>query len=118
MRGQCRKNVSPPGFVCSRPSAQLLNQQGGLAAEHGMMPRMDPMNDTPERPPTRWGVFAQPDFRLLRVGETVSGLGNSITVVALPLTAVVALNAGSTATGLLTGAVWLPRLLMGLPVGA
>ncbi|WP_281399630.1 MFS transporter [Streptomyces flaveus] len=72
----------------------------------------------PDRPRTRWGVFARPDFRLLWVGETVSGLGNSITVVALPLIAVVALDAGSTAVGLLAGAVWLPWLLLGLPVGA
>ncbi|MER5219866.1 MFS transporter [Streptomyces flaveus] len=83
-----------------------------------MMPRVDPMNDMPDRPRTRWGVFARPDFRLLWVGETVSGLGNSITVVALPLIAVVALDTGSTAVGLLAGAVWLPWLLLGLPVGA
>ncbi|MFJ3440714.1 MFS transporter [Streptomyces sp. NPDC086081] len=57
-------------------------------------------------------------FRLLWVGETVSGLGNSVTVVALPLIAVVVLDAGSTAVGLLTAAVWLPWLLVGLPVGA
>ncbi|MFF7856976.1 MFS transporter [Streptomyces sp. NPDC007904] len=76
------------------------------------------MNDTPDRPRTRWGVFAQPDFRLLWTGETVSGLGNSITVVALPLIAVEVLDASSTAVGLLAGAVWLPWLLAGLPVGA
>ncbi|MGW0470874.1 MFS transporter [Streptomyces coeruleorubidus] len=58
------------------------------------------------------------DFRLLWTGETVSGLGNSITVVALPLIAVVELDAGSTAVGLIAAAVWLPWLLVGLPVGA
>ncbi|MFF6879869.1 MFS transporter [Streptomyces sp. NPDC012474] len=83
-----------------------------------MMPRVDARNDTSDRPRPRWGVFSQPDFRLLWVGETVSGLGNSITVVALPLIAVVGLDAGSTAVGLLTAAVWLPWLLVGLPVGA
>ncbi|MFF3326530.1 MFS transporter [Streptomyces sp. NPDC002889] len=76
------------------------------------------MNDTPDRPRTRWGVFTQPDFRLLWTGETVSGLGNSITVVALPLIAVEMLDASSTAVGLLAAAVWLPWLLVGLPVGA
>lgn len=83
-----------------------------------MTPRVDPMNDTHGRTRTRWGVLARPDFRLLWVGETVSGLGNSITVVALPLIAVVALNASSTAVGSLAAAVWLPWLLVGLPVGA
>ncbi|MFD5949832.1 MFS transporter [Streptomyces collinus] len=75
-------------------------------------------NDTSARPRPRRGVFSRPDFRLLWVGETVSGLGNSVTVVALPLIAVVGLDAGSTAVGLLTAAVWLPWLLVGLPVGA
>ncbi len=83
-----------------------------------MMPRVDPMNGTPDRPRSRWGVFARHDFRLLWLGETVSGLGNSITVVALPLIAVVVLDADSTAVGLIAAAVWLPWLLVGLPVGA
>ncbi|MFF8392569.1 MFS transporter [Streptomyces sp. NPDC016172] len=48
----------------------------------------------------------------------MSGLGNSMTAVALPLIAVQALDAGSTAVGLLAAAVWLPWLLLGLPVGA
>ncbi|MEU2750596.1 MFS transporter [Streptomyces collinus] len=79
---------------------------------------MNQRNDTSARPRPRRGVFSRPDFRLLWVGETVSGLGNSVTVVALPLIAVVGLDAGSTAVGLLTAAVWLPWLLVGLPVGA
>lgn len=79
---------------------------------------MDAVNDTPDRPRTRWGVLAQRDFRLLWIGETTSGLGNSITVVALPLIAVVVLDASSTAVGLLAAVVWLPWLVVGLPVGA
>ncbi|MEU5930798.1 MFS transporter [Streptomyces antimycoticus] len=82
------------------------------------MPRVDWMNVTSDRPRTRWGVLTQPDFRLLWTGETVSGLGNSITVVGLPLIAVEVLDASSTAVGLLAAAVWLPWLLVGLPVGA
>ncbi|MFC9633522.1 hypothetical protein ACFTY8_30750 [Streptomyces mirabilis] len=38
----------------------------------------------------------------------MSGLGNSVTVVALPLIAVEVLDADSTAVGLLAAAVWLP----------
>ncbi|KIZ16484.1 MFS transporter [Streptomyces natalensis ATCC 27448] len=79
---------------------------------------MNPMNGTSDRPRTRWGVFTQRDFRLLWLGETVSGLGNSITVVALPLIAVGVLGANSTVVGLISAAVWLPWLLVGLPVGA
>ncbi|MFE6779647.1 MFS transporter [Streptomyces sp. NPDC057702] len=76
------------------------------------------MKDVSERPRTRWGVFAQRDFRRLWVGETASGLGNSVTSVALPLIAVDVLDASSTAVGVLAAAVWLPWLLIGLPVGA
>ncbi|MER0244038.1 MFS transporter [Streptomyces sp. HSW2009] len=74
--------------------------------------------ETPDRSRRRWGVLAQRDFRLLWIGETVSGLGNSMTSVALPLITVVALDAGATAVGLVAAAVWLPWLVVGLPVGA
>ncbi|MEU6663468.1 hypothetical protein [Streptomyces sp. NPDC046821] len=70
-----------------------------------MMALVDPMHGTPDRHRTRWGVCAQRDFRLLWIGETVSGLGNSVTVVALPLMAVVVLDANSTAVGVITAAV-------------
>lgn len=53
----------------------------------------------------------------MEAGETVSRLGSSITSIALPLVAVLALGAGPIAAGLLTGAVWLPWLLFGLPAG-
>ncbi|MFF7989054.1 MFS transporter [Kitasatospora xanthocidica] len=65
----------------------------------------------------RWGLFARRDFRLLWAGETVSKLGSNITSVALPLVAVLALDAGPFATGALTAAVWLPWLVFGLPAG-
>lgn len=67
---------------------------------------------------SRWGVLAQRDFRLLLVGETASGLGNGITTVALPLVAVLALQATALDVGLLAAAVWLPWLIVGLPAGA
>ncbi|MFI9819427.1 MFS transporter [Streptomyces sp. NPDC052013] len=79
---------------------------------------MEPTEDMPKPPRSRWGVFARREFRLLWVGETVSGLGNSVTTVALPLIAVVVLDADATAVGLIAAAVWLPWLLVGLPVGA
>ncbi|MFI9361824.1 MFS transporter [Kitasatospora sp. NPDC053057] len=66
---------------------------------------------------SRWGLFAQHDFRLLWAGQTVSRLGSSVTTVALPLVAVLTLDAGPLATGLLTSAIWLPWLLFGLPAG-
>ncbi|WP_329130507.1 MFS transporter [Streptomyces sp. NBC_00670] len=80
---------------------------------------MAPTHDTPDRTPTRRAArLVHPDFRSLWIGQTVSGLGSSITVVSVPLIAVVTLHADSTAVGLLAGAVWVPWLLVGLPVGA
>ncbi|MER6360451.1 MFS transporter [Kitasatospora sp. NPDC001527] len=77
------------------------------------------MTDTGPRGAPRLpaGLFAHRDFRLLWAGETVSRLGSAVTAVALPLVAVVALDAGPLATGLLSAAVWLPWLLIGLPAG-
>ncbi|MES4902219.1 MULTISPECIES: MFS transporter [unclassified Streptomyces] len=66
----------------------------------------------------RFGVLRQRDFRLLWTGETASGLGNSVTTVALPLIAVAVLRADTFAIGLLTAAVWLPWLLIALPADA
>ncbi|MFE4970859.1 MFS transporter [Kitasatospora sp. NPDC056651] len=66
---------------------------------------------------SRRGLFAERDFRLLWAGETVSRLGSSVTSIALPLVAVLVLDAGPLASGLLTGAVWLPWLVFGLPAG-
>ncbi|WP_127354846.1 MFS transporter [Actinacidiphila soli] len=79
---------------------------------------MDTTNDDTVTQQRRWGVLWQRDFRLLWTGETVSGLGNSITTVALPLVAVVTLHADAFAVGMIAAAVWLPWLVIGLPVGA
>ncbi|MFF2952847.1 MFS transporter [Kitasatospora sp. NPDC057965] len=72
------------------------------------------LRDAPRLPA---GLFADRDFRLLWAGETVSRLGSAVTAVALPLVAVVTLDAGPLAVGLLSAAVWLPWPLIGLPAG-
>jgi hypothetical protein len=56
-------------------------------------------------------------FRRLFAGSSVSLLGSSVTAVALPLTAVVALNASPVQMGPLGAAALLPHLLLGLPAG-
>jgi MFS family permease len=58
------------------------------------------------------------DFRLLWIGETTSSLGSSVASVALPLVAVVTLQANTFTVGLLAAASWMPWLLIGLPAGA
>ncbi|MFI5838437.1 MFS transporter [Catenuloplanes sp. NPDC051500] len=57
------------------------------------------------------------DFRLYWIGQTTSRFGSSITTVALPLAAITVLQASTFQVALLTAAVWLPWLLVGLPAG-
>ena len=58
------------------------------------------------------------DFRLLWTGQTVSAVGDAVTVVALPLVALDVLHASTAATAVLGGLSYLPTLLLGLPAGA
>ena len=65
-----------------------------------------------------WGVLTQRDFRLLWTGDAVSGIGNGVTTVVLPLIALRELEASNFQIGALASAVWLPWLIVGLPAGA
>ncbi|MFJ7211930.1 MFS transporter [Amycolatopsis sp. NPDC098790] len=64
------------------------------------------------------GLWGNRDFRLLWTGETTSMLGSMVATTALPLVAVVTLDASTFQVALLTAAAWLPWLLVGLPAGA
>lgn len=66
----------------------------------------------------RGGLLRQHDFRLLWAGETSSRFGSNITGVAMPLVAVVTLDASTFWVSALAAAAWLPWLLIGLPAGA
>ncbi|HEY7624498.1 MAG TPA: MFS transporter, partial [Candidatus Limnocylindria bacterium] len=57
------------------------------------------------------------EFMKLWAGFTIARVGSQITVLALPLTAVLLLGAGATETGLLVAAQFAPSLLLGLFVG-
>src|SRR2546423_9171033 len=57
------------------------------------------------------------DFMKLWAGFTIAGVGSKITVLALPLTAVLLLGAGATETGLLVAAQMAPSLVAGLFIG-
>jgi MFS family permease len=58
------------------------------------------------------------DFRNLWAGQTVSLLGDQVTLIALPLTAVLVLDASAAEMGYLTAAALIPHLLFSLPAGA
>lgn len=63
-------------------------------------------------------VLRDPSFRRLWGGMAVSRLGTSVAGIAVPLLAVEVLDATAFTVSLLTMAVWLPWLLIGLPAGA
>ena len=63
------------------------------------------------------GLWRHPDFRKLWAGETVSLFGSEVTELALPLVAVLALDAGAGQMGLLAAARFAPFLLVTLPAG-
>jgi MFS family permease len=58
------------------------------------------------------------DFRRFWLGETVSLVGDQITLIALPLVAVLELDAGASQMGFLTAAALVPNLLFSLHAGA
>jgi MFS family permease len=66
----------------------------------------------------RGGLLRQRNFRLLWIGETVSGAGNAMAVIGVPLLAVTTLHASTFAVAALTAAAYLPWLVIGLPAGA
>jgi hypothetical protein len=63
-------------------------------------------------------VWRQRDFGLFWTGESISEVGNSVTVVVVPLIAIDTLHASTFVVTVLTAMVWLPRLLVGVPAGA
>jgi MFS family permease len=65
----------------------------------------------------RGRLWAQPEFLKLWAGQSVSAVGDQISALAIPLVAVLVLDASATQMGVLTAMVWLPHLLFSLGVG-
>lgn len=63
------------------------------------------------------GLWRHRDFLLLWTGQTVSLIGSEVTLLALPLTAVLALHATAFQMGVLRALQYLPALLIGLFAG-
>jgi MFS family permease len=61
---------------------------------------------------------AHPAFRRFWLGQTVSLMGDQVTLIALPLVAVLELHASAAQMGYLTAAAVLPNLVLSLPAGA
>ena len=65
----------------------------------------------------RGGLWRQRDFGLFWTGESISEVGNSVTIVVVPLIAIDTLHASTFIVTVLTAMVWLPWLLVGVPAG-
>lgn len=77
---------------------------------------------TPTTPPStamRWlpGLLQEVAFRRYWTGQTISGLGDQISSLAIPLVAVLAVHADAVQMGYLAAATWLPSLLFALHAG-
>jgi MFS family permease len=68
--------------------------------------------------PSRLGLLREHDFRQLFVADMVSELGTQVSLIALPLVAVVSLRATPFEVGALTACGSIAFLLLGLPAGA
>jgi hypothetical protein len=66
----------------------------------------------------RGGLLWHREFRLLWIGETVSGAGTAMAAAGVRLLAVTVLHASTFAVAALTAAAYLPWLVIGLPAGA
>jgi predicted MFS family arabinose efflux permease len=66
----------------------------------------------------RGGLLRQRNFRLFWTGESLSEVGNSVAVFAVPLVAIDTLRASTFIVTLLTAMVWLPWVIIGVPAGA
>ncbi len=64
------------------------------------------------------GLWRNPDFLRVWIGGTISAVGSQVTVLAVPLTAVLVFGAGPAETGVLTAAGVAPMLLLNLVAGA
>ena len=63
-------------------------------------------------------MWRHPDFLKLWTAETISQLGTQVTLLGLPLIAILLLRANAFEVGLLGTAEFLPFILFGLPAGA
>jgi MFS family permease len=66
---------------------------------------------------SRRSLWRHRDFMLLWTGQAISEIGSAVTIVALPLAAVVLLNASTFQVGLLSAATTICFLLVALPAG-
>src|SRR5205085_328001 len=81
----------------------------------GVRRRRCVLNDQATAP--RPSLWRHRDFMRLWTAETISQLGTQVTLLALPLTAIVTLHATAWQVGVLTAVEFAPFVIVGLPAG-
>ena len=79
---------------------------------------LTPGSDAADRPLSRLGLLAHADFRRLWIAETISQFGTQVSLLAVPLVAIVLLDATPFQVALLGTIEFLPFILFSLPAGA
>ncbi|HEY2077704.1 MAG TPA: MFS transporter, partial [Streptosporangiaceae bacterium] len=64
------------------------------------------------------GLWRQRNFALFWAGESISEVGNSVTVIVVPLVAIDTLHTSTFIVTLLTAMAWIPWVIIGVPAGA
>jgi MFS family permease len=76
-----------------------------------------PVDEAPPARPPAESLWRHRDFMKLWSAQTVSQFGSQVTLLALPLTAILVLRASAFQVGLLGTVEFLPFILIGLPAG-
>jgi MFS family permease len=63
------------------------------------------------------GLWRQRNFALFWTGESISEVGNSVTVIVVPLVAIDTLHTSTFIVTLLTAMTWIPWVIIGVPAG-
>jgi MFS family permease len=64
------------------------------------------------------GLWRQRNFALFWTGESISEVGNSVTLIVVPLVAIDTLHTSTFIVTLLTAMTWIPWVIIGVPAGA
>ena len=96
-----------PSSWLSRPARAFRRPARAFRRTAGVVGRMTPAL-----------LRTQPGFRRFWTGQTVSLVGDQVTLIALPLVAVLGLHASAAQMGYLTAAALVPNLLFSLHAGA
>jgi MFS family permease len=108
-----------PAAVIDATAAEPIGSEAGAAELAGMAPAAEPATLAPPARRARFGVlWKHADFMKFWTGETVSLFGTQITFLALPLTAILVLNATPQELGLIRFLENVPFLLFAMLVGA